>query len=98
MDITNGDALRKWIEKAGNELGGLDILISNAGAMAIGADISSWEKNVNLDIFGAVHSTVLRGVDFCILSQIYLQLDQLNIFYKELFYKKEEGGNDYGTS
>jgi 3-oxoacyl-[acyl-carrier protein] reductase len=56
VDITGGDALREWIEKAGNELGGLDILISSAGAMEIGADISSWEKNLNLDIFGAVNS------------------------------------------
>ena len=56
VDITDGDALRKWIEKAGNEFGGLDVLISSAGAMAIGADIRSWEKNLNLDIFGAVNS------------------------------------------
>ena len=56
VDITDGDALREWIEKAGNELGGLDVLISSAGAMAIGADLSSWEKNLNLDIFGAVNS------------------------------------------
>ena len=56
VDITDADALRKWIEKAGNEFGGLDVLISSAGAMAIGADIRSWEKNLNLDIFGAVNS------------------------------------------
>jgi 3-oxoacyl-[acyl-carrier protein] reductase len=56
LDITDGDALRGWIEKTGNEFGGLDVLISSAGAMAIGADISSWEKNLNLDIFGAVNS------------------------------------------
>ena len=56
VDITGGDALREWIEKAGHELGGLDVLISNAGAMAIGADISSWEKNLNLDIRCAVNS------------------------------------------
>jgi 3-oxoacyl-[acyl-carrier protein] reductase len=56
VDITDGYALREWIVNAGNELGGLDILISSAGAMEIGADISSWEKNLNLDIFGAVIS------------------------------------------
>jgi len=56
VDITGGDALREWIEKAGSELGGLDVLISSAGAMAIDADISSWEKNLHLDIFGAVNS------------------------------------------
>lgn len=43
VDIADGVALREWIENAGNELGGLDILISSAGAMAIDADISSWE-------------------------------------------------------
>jgi NAD(P)-dependent dehydrogenase (short-subunit alcohol dehydrogenase family) len=31
VDITGGDALREWIEKAGSELGGLDVLISSAG-------------------------------------------------------------------
>jgi 3-oxoacyl-[acyl-carrier protein] reductase len=56
VDITDGDALRGWIEKTGNEFGGLEVLISSAGAMAIGADISSWKKNLNLDIFGAVNS------------------------------------------
>jgi 3-oxoacyl-[acyl-carrier protein] reductase len=56
VDITDGDALREWIEKAGNGLGGLDVLISSAGAMAIGADISSWEQNLNLDLLGAVNS------------------------------------------
>ena len=33
VDITDGDALKEWIEKTGNELGGLDVLISSAGAM-----------------------------------------------------------------
>ena len=56
VDITNGDALREWIENTGNELGGLDVLVSSAGAMAAGATVSSWEKNLNLDIFGAVNS------------------------------------------
>ncbi len=63
VDITHGDALREWIEKAGNELGGLDVLISNAGAMAIGADISSWEKNLNLDIFGAFNSETVEKIE-----------------------------------
>jgi len=56
VDITDGDALKKWIEKAGNEFGGLDVLISSAGAMAIGADIRSCDKNLILDIFGTVNS------------------------------------------
>lgn len=56
VDIADGNALKDWIVKAGDELGGLDILISSAGAMAIGADMASWEKNLQIDIFGAVNS------------------------------------------
>jgi 3-oxoacyl-[acyl-carrier protein] reductase len=56
VDITDGAALRKWIEGAGNELGGIDILISNAGAMAQGSDPAAWEANFRLDILGAVNA------------------------------------------
>jgi 3-oxoacyl-[acyl-carrier protein] reductase len=56
VDITDGPALRQWIEGAGNELGGIDILISNAGAMAQGGDPASWEANFKLDILGAVNA------------------------------------------
>jgi 3-oxoacyl-[acyl-carrier protein] reductase len=56
VDITDGAALKSWIEKAGNELGGIDILVSNAGAMAQGADPASWESNFKLDVLGAVNA------------------------------------------
>lgn len=56
VDITDGDALKSWIGKAAGELGGIDILISNAGAMAQGPDIHSWQANFRLDILGAVNA------------------------------------------
>ena len=56
VDITDGAALRQWIENAGNELGGIDVLISNAGAMAQGGDPAAWEANFKLDILGAVNA------------------------------------------
>jgi 3-oxoacyl-[acyl-carrier protein] reductase len=56
VDITDGAALKAWIEKAGNELGGIDMLVSNAGAMAQGADPASWESNFKLDVLGAVNA------------------------------------------
>ena len=56
VDITDGPALKSWIEKSGNELGGIDILVSNAGAMAQGPDPESWETNFKLDILGAVNA------------------------------------------
>jgi 3-oxoacyl-[acyl-carrier protein] reductase len=56
VDISDGNALRAWIERAGNELGGIDILVSNAGAMAQGADEKSWDANFRLDVLGAVNA------------------------------------------
>jgi len=56
VDIMDGVALKSWIGKAASELGGIDILISNAGAMAQGADPASWESNFKLDVLGAVNA------------------------------------------
>ncbi len=56
VDITDGAELKGWIAEAGKALGGIDILISNAGAMAQGNDTDSWEKNFQLDILGAVNA------------------------------------------
>ena len=56
VDITDGTGLKSWIEKAANELGGIDILVSNAGAMAQGPDPASWETNFKLDVLGAVNA------------------------------------------
>ncbi|MEO0882067.1 MAG: SDR family oxidoreductase [Pseudomonadota bacterium] len=56
VDILDSDALKSWISAAADTLGGLDILVSNAGAMAQGNDPSSWQKNFNLDVLGAVNA------------------------------------------
>jgi 3-oxoacyl-[acyl-carrier protein] reductase len=56
VDITDADALKQWITAAGEELGGIDLLVSNAGAMAIGADAAAWEQNFKLDVMGMVHA------------------------------------------
>jgi 3-oxoacyl-[acyl-carrier protein] reductase len=56
VDITDGEALKAWVAKAGEELGGIDALVSNAGAMAQGPDPASWESNFRLDVLGAVNA------------------------------------------
>lgn len=56
VDITDGAALNAWISKAAGELGGIDMLFSNAGAMAQGGDAASWEQNFRLDVLGAVNA------------------------------------------
>lgn len=56
VDIMDGEALKAWVAKAGDELGGIDILVSNAGAMAQGGDPASWEANFKLDVLGMVNA------------------------------------------
>lgn len=56
VDIMDGEALKGWIETAAAELGGIDILVSNAGAMAQGGDPASWEQNFRLDVLGMVNA------------------------------------------
>ena len=38
VDVTDGAALKAWVEGAAKELGGIDLLFANAGAMAQGHD------------------------------------------------------------
>ena len=56
VDIADGAALKSWIDSVANEFGGIDILFSNAGAMAQGGDPASWEQNFRLDVLGAVNA------------------------------------------
>ena len=56
VDITDGAALAEWIAAAAAELGGVDILVSNAGAMAIGNEPEAWEQNFRLDVLGMVNA------------------------------------------
>lgn len=56
VDITDASALKAWIGSAAKELGGVDMLFSNAGAMAQGGDAASWEQNFKLDVLGAVNA------------------------------------------
>jgi 3-oxoacyl-[acyl-carrier protein] reductase len=56
VDILDGEALKAWIRSAADELGGIDLLVSNAGAMAQGGDPASWEQNFRLDVLGMVNA------------------------------------------
>lgn len=56
VDIKDEEALKSWIQKAGVELGGIDILVSNAGAMAQGNTPEAWTQNFQLDVLGAVNA------------------------------------------
>jgi 3-oxoacyl-[acyl-carrier protein] reductase len=56
VDIADGPALKAWVAAAANQLGGLDILVSNASALARASSEADWKTMFDIDMMGAVRS------------------------------------------
>lgn len=57
VDVSNHELLENWISRLAQFLGGLDILVLNAGAMVTENTDRDWINNINIDLLGAVHAT-----------------------------------------
>jgi len=55
VDVSDGVALRTWVENVAAEWGGVDIVVANVSALAIGNDIESWRKEFETDLLGTVN-------------------------------------------
>ncbi len=56
VDIADGPALQAFVTRAGERLGGIDILVSNASALVQGAGEDDWRAMFDIDMMGAVRS------------------------------------------
>jgi NAD(P)-dependent dehydrogenase (short-subunit alcohol dehydrogenase family) len=56
LDVSDGAALKGWIDAAAGELGGLDILVSNVSAMGGLAGDEGWRRYFEVDLMGTVHA------------------------------------------
>lgn len=54
-DVSNGPALKAFIARAGDTLGSIDAMVSNASAMTLSA-ATSWKAMFDIDIMGAVNA------------------------------------------
>ncbi len=54
LDVGDGPALRAWVSDVAAEFGGLDAVVANVSALAIGSDEESWYQSYQVDILGAV--------------------------------------------
>jgi len=54
VDVGDKAALTGWVAKAADELSGIDIVISNVSALAIGQDEESWQQEFNVDLMHTV--------------------------------------------
>lgn len=54
LDVADAAAVRDWVPEAAAELGGLDIVVPNVSALAVGGDPASWRAGFDVDIMGTV--------------------------------------------
>jgi 3-oxoacyl-[acyl-carrier protein] reductase len=52
VDIADGPALQRWVGRAVDQLGGLDVLVCNASALAQGNTEEAWAKMFAVDLMG----------------------------------------------
>ena len=56
LDVADGAALAAWVAAAAAELGGLDIVVPNVSALAIGNDEASWRAGFEVDMLHTVRT------------------------------------------
>lgn len=56
LDVANGDALRAWIGESAANLGGIDALVCNVSALAVGNSAETWEKSFRTDMMHTVNA------------------------------------------
>jgi 3-oxoacyl-[acyl-carrier protein] reductase len=54
LDVGDGPALQEWVRDVADELGGIDIVVANVSALAIGGDEAHWQNGYQVDMMGAV--------------------------------------------
>jgi 3-oxoacyl-[acyl-carrier protein] reductase len=63
VDVADGAALTAWITSTASELGGIDALVCNVSALAVGDTADSWEKSFRTDMMHTVNA-VAAAVPF----------------------------------
>ena len=63
LDVTDGSALTAWITATAGELGGIDALVCNVSALAVGDSADTWEKSFRTDMMHTVNA-VAAAVPF----------------------------------
>lgn len=53
-DVSDPDSLHGWVTSAAEALGGIDIVVANVSALAIGDTVEKWRKSFDVDMMGTV--------------------------------------------
>ena len=63
LDVADGPALTAWVKATAGEFGGLDALVCNVSALAVGDSAETWEKSFSTDMMHSVNA-VAAAVPF----------------------------------
>jgi 3-oxoacyl-[acyl-carrier protein] reductase len=63
LDVADGPALTGWIASAAGDLGGIDALVCNVSALAVGDSAETWERAFRTDMMHTVNA-VAAAVPF----------------------------------
>lgn len=56
LDVGDPAALKQWVEDAAGELGGVDAIVCNVSALAVGDTPQTWESSFRVDMMHTVNS------------------------------------------
>ena len=56
LDVADGPALTVWVGASVKELGGIDALVCNVSALAVGNSAETWEKSFRTDMMHTVNA------------------------------------------
>ena len=56
IDVADPVALKQWVEDAAAELGGIDTIVCNVSALAVGNTPETWDKSFRTDMMHTVNS------------------------------------------
>ena len=56
-DLADGAAVTRYVNDAGNALGGIDILVNNASGFGMKDDEEGWASGINVDVMATVRAT-----------------------------------------
>lgn len=54
VDVGDGDALARWVDKSAETVGGLDVVVANVSALAIPDTEENWQASINVDLMHTV--------------------------------------------
>jgi len=56
-DLADGDAVTRFVNDAGQALGGIDILVNNASGYGLADDEAGWRSSIDIDLLASVRAS-----------------------------------------